>query len=476
MSSKRNYFKIFLTIILVIAAAALFFSGCAQTVVDKNGRLQVIGTQLCNEQKEPVQLTGMSFMDVAWFGDYANPECFKWLHDDWGCTVIRAALYTEGDSRFRATAEKDDMIKAVQAAIDTGLYVIIDWHILYDGNPMEYKTEAISFFREMASLYKDTPNVLYEICNEPNGDDVTWTGVIKPYADEVITEIRKIDPYNVILVGTPHWSQRIDLAADDPLAFDNIMYACHFYAGSHGKELRDRIEYALQNEIPVFITEWGATEGEQDTGSWLFPVETFTWLDFINERGLSWANWSITIRKEPSAALKHTAAAEGGWADGDLTESGLLARSLIRGQDMSLMLFADSFETENFSAGRWDMQDANINRDDASEGYAAALLKKQSTLTKEFSTEVLKNIRLQFSYKTENLSPGDYLQVEWFDGSRWQLLKKLEAIGGWSQRTLTLPQQADNNSRFQLRFTAVFSADTASASLDEVALIMDRMR
>jgi endoglucanase len=94
MPVRKNNFKVVVSILLGIIAAALFFSGCAQTVVQKNGRLQVIGTQLCNERGEPVQLKGMSFMDVAWFGDYANPECFKWLRDDWGCTVIRAALYS----------------------------------------------------------------------------------------------------------------------------------------------------------------------------------------------------------------------------------------------------------------------------------------------------------------------------------------------------------------------------------------------
>ncbi|MBN1797646.1 MAG: glycoside hydrolase family 5 protein [Spirochaetales bacterium] len=475
MPLRKNSFKVIISIILGIAAAALLFSGCAQTVVQKNGRLQVIGTQLCNERGEPVQLKGMSFMDIAWFGDYANPECFKWLRDDWGCTVIRAALYTVGDGRFRASDEEDDMIKAVQAAIDTGLYVIIDWHILYDGNPMEYKAEAISFFKDMAALYKDTPNVLYEICNEPNGDEVTWSGVIKPYAEEVITEIRKIDQYNVILVGTPHWSQFVDVPAADPLDFDNIMYVNHFYTGTHGSDVRNRIDNALQAGLPVFISEWGATEAEQNTGTWVFPVETFTWLDFINERGLSWANWSITIRKEPSAALKHIAASEGGWDLGDLTESGLLVRSLIRGQDTSLVLFADSFETENYSAGRWDMQDATINHDEASEGYAAALLKKQSTLTKTFSTKALKNIRLQFTYKTEGFSAGDYIDIEWFDGNNWQQLKKLEASSGWSEHTLSLPQQADNNARFQLRFVAGFSGQAASASIDEVELIMDRL-
>jgi len=315
MPSKRNYYRIFLSLIIGIALAALCLASCAQTVVQKNGRLQVIGNQLCNEREEPVQLKGMSFMDVDWFGDYANPECFEWLRDDWGCTVIRASLYTEEVGQHRALSRKQDMIKAVDAAIAAGIYIIIDWHNLSDGNPMKYKTEALTFFREMAELYKNTPNVLYEICNEPNGDDVTWSDVIKPYAQEVITVIRQIDDDGVILVGTPNWSQRVDTAAEDPLAFDNIMYVCHFYAGSHFSDLRDKVEYALGKDAAVFVTEWGTTANTGD--GILYPEETFAWLDFMDEHKISWANWSITTRKESTAALKHTALAEGNWYDGD---------------------------------------------------------------------------------------------------------------------------------------------------------------
>jgi len=182
-----------------------------------------------------------------------------------GYTVIRAALYTEEVGQHRALSRKQDMIKAVDAAIAAGIYIIIDWHNLSDGNSMKYKSEALTFFREMAELYKNTPNVLYEICNEPNGDNVTWQGVVKPYAEEVISAIRQIDDDGVILVGTPNWSQRVDIAADDLLAFDNIMYVCHFYAGSHFSDLRDKVEYALGKDAAVFVTEWGTTANTGDS-------------------------------------------------------------------------------------------------------------------------------------------------------------------------------------------------------------------
>ena len=80
----------------------------------------------------------------------------------------------------------------------------------------------------MALEYGAFPNVIYEIYNEPL--NVSWSNVIKPYAMSVISIIREIDPDNLIIVGTPNWSQRVDMAAQDPIVeFENIAYTLHFY-------------------------------------------------------------------------------------------------------------------------------------------------------------------------------------------------------------------------------------------------------
>ncbi len=45
--------------------------------------------------------------------------------------------------------------------------------------------------------------------------------------------------------------QDIHIVADDPIiGFNNIMYTVHFYAATHGKELRKRSEYAMKKGIP----------------------------------------------------------------------------------------------------------------------------------------------------------------------------------------------------------------------------------
>ena len=101
---------------------------------------------------------------------------------------------------------------------------------------LTYMRRSQIVFEEMARTYKDYPNVIYEICNEPNG--VSWDGEIKPYAEYIIPAIRAIDPDSIIIVGTSTWSQDVDIAANNPLPYDNIMYACHFYSGTHTQWLR----------------------------------------------------------------------------------------------------------------------------------------------------------------------------------------------------------------------------------------------
>ena len=62
-------------------------------------------------------------------------------------------------------------------------------HILSDNNPNTNKESAKEFFAEMAEKYADYNNVLYEICNEPNGG-TSWSD-IKSYAEAVFIDITR---------------------------------------------------------------------------------------------------------------------------------------------------------------------------------------------------------------------------------------------------------------------------------------------
>lgn len=287
--------------------------------VSENGRLSVKGTSLCNERGEKIVLRGMSSHGIHWYPQFASKQAIANTAEH-GANLFRVAMYTgEGGYISRPDAVKKQALDAVDAAIANDMYVIIDWHILSDGNPAAYKEQAKTFFDEVSKVYADEPAVIYEICNEPNGN-VSWERDIKPYAEEMIKVIRKNAPDAVILIGSGTWSQDIHTAAANPVSGKNLMYTCHFYAGTHGKWLRDRIDAALASGLPVFISEWGTSAADGSGGTFL--KEAKEWTDFMDSRGLSWANWSLCDKGETSAALKTGTSPNAKWAESDLTESG----------------------------------------------------------------------------------------------------------------------------------------------------------
>ena len=231
----------------------------ASTPFGQHGALHVENGKLTDENGNTVQLYGMSTHGIAWFPQYINYDSFRTLRDDWNTNCIRLAMYTAEYGGYCAGGDKEQLKQLVKDGVsyatELGMYVIVDWHILSDCDPNQNKDEAIAFFREMAEVFADNDNVLYEICNEPNGG-TSWDS-IKSYAEEVIPVIRAQKPDAVILVGTPTWSQEIDKAAASPLDDSNVMYTLHFYAGTHKDDLRNRLETCVQNGLPVFVSEFG---------------------------------------------------------------------------------------------------------------------------------------------------------------------------------------------------------------------------
>lgn len=314
-------------------------------IADQYGQLQVIGTHLCDSQGNPIQLKGMSTHGIHAIGDFLTPESIKTLAEDWGCSVIRLALYTE-ESGYLTYPDKyyAALCNGVDLCIAQGIYVIIDWHILGDGNPMTHIDEAVDFFDRVSEKYGDNPNVLYEICNEPNSgkldrpeQQITWAGDVKPYAEKIVKTIRANDPDNIIIIGSPTWSEDMDIAAADPVEGTNLMYTMHFYVGSNGQELRDKADKAMELGVAIFATEWGTT-GSSGNGQ-LYLDKADEWLSYLDENMISWCNWSIgSSIAEKSNALKMSSdiltpeqKAAGHWPDSFISKSGLYVRSKILG-------------------------------------------------------------------------------------------------------------------------------------------------
>ena len=270
--------------------------------VSYNGWLKVENTNLKNNKNEVFTLKGISSHGLQWFSDILTYDNLKNLKETWKINVFRIAMYTDENGYISKKEEtKNNLKRIVNDLIDLDMYVIIDWHILHDNNPNIYKEDAKKFFAEISELYKDTPNVIYEICNEPNGNDVTWDKDVKPYAEEIIPIIRKNSPKSLIIVGTPCWCQQLEPAANNPLKYENILYSCHFYAGTHKQWLRDEVSKALTKNLPIIISEFGTTDA---SGNGNVDIEeSKKWIDFLNEKNISYINWSFAYKNESSAII-----------------------------------------------------------------------------------------------------------------------------------------------------------------------------
>lgn len=285
----------------------------AGSPVARWGALAVCGTRLCDKAGKPVQLKGISSMWLNWENTgYAQSRAsLAWMRDNWNVSVIRAAMGVEPPNAYLSNpAGMRRVLEAVVAsAVAEGLYVIVDWH---DHNAHNHQAQAQAFFSDMAGKYGALPNVIWEPFNEPL--NVGWSSTVKPYHQAIVGAIRARDPDNVIVLGTPQWSQRVDQAAADPVPGKNLMYTLHFYACSHTQQLRSTAMAALSRGLPLFVTEWGATHADGGLNGVVCQDEAQRWHDFLDAQGVSWTAWKLDdCEPDASCLLRPGAPVQGGW-------------------------------------------------------------------------------------------------------------------------------------------------------------------
>ena len=297
---------------LLACTAISAFAADATTAIPKKagpvsyyGALHTSGNKIIGaKNNQQVMLRGVSlFWSDATGSAYYNPAVISWAVDNLKIDVFRFAMAIEYYDSDGGTKNKVDdgfsykkapdgqlkMIdKMVKTAIENDVYIIIDWH----SHRAHLETsDAKKFFETVSKKYKDVPNVIYEIYNEPvNGNGGNW-GAVKSYANSVVPGIRA-NTQNLIIVGTPNWSQHPEEGARDPINSPNIAYVLHFYAASHSKgSYGGNVSSALNAGYPVFISEWGTTNADGDGN----PSEGASneWTTFMDQNNIPNCNWSL---------------------------------------------------------------------------------------------------------------------------------------------------------------------------------------
>ena len=297
----------------ILAGAAISaFAADASTATPKKvgpvsyyGALHTSGSKIIGaKNNQQVMLRGVSlFWSDATGLSYYNPTVISWVVDNLKIDVFRYAMGIEYyDSNGGTKNKLDDQVsytkspegqlstidRMVQAAIENDVYIVIDWH----SHRAHLETNlAKDFFAKISQKYKDVPNIIYEIYNEPvSGSGGDW-GAIKNYANSVVPAIRT-NTQNLIIVGTPNWSQHPEQGARDPIQSTNIAYVLHFYASSHSKgSYGGYVSSALSAGYPVFISEWGTTNADGDGE----PNSSATneWTQFMDQNMIPNCNWSL---------------------------------------------------------------------------------------------------------------------------------------------------------------------------------------
>ena len=289
-------------------------------------KLHVNGKELVNEDGEAVILRGVMAPELNKLDQEKKfrrsffDEVF-----DFGGNVIRIPVhpYAWEQDEYYLWRYLDPV---VQWAVENDFYVILDMHCIGnigtgDGEQMpsgNVKKFAEDFWTLTANYFRDVPNVLFEIYNEPTLINAkTWAD----NAAKLVDIIRGADCKQVIIVSSRDYTYDLSYWAEHPLDDSNVMYSAHLFPNRNSAA--DLSKYA--DKLPVIVTEWGyIAAGEPVSQSYLIGTKEnygVPMLEAMEEKGVSWVACWYDDGWEPPMLKK----------DGQgLTEWGELVKDALR--------------------------------------------------------------------------------------------------------------------------------------------------
>jgi endoglucanase len=262
--------------------------------------LSVSGRFIKDTNGNNVVLRGVSLVDVSVADSRLRNarQLIDMVTDsssDWYARVVRLPVYPDAiDGQPGWNAGPDDYFNnhlnpAVQECVAKQIYCIIDWHYISDYTSGAIDTSTRNFWNYVAPKYAATPNVIFELYNEPIFPDnwTTWKTTAQPW----VNLIRAAAPNNLILIGGPHWSQNLSSAATNPFSGTNLVYVAHIYPEHGGQSTWDSWFGNAANTVPFFITEWGWQQGGNSPTSGTQSGYGVPFSNYLESKGLSWTSW-----------------------------------------------------------------------------------------------------------------------------------------------------------------------------------------
>lgn len=270
--------------------------------------LSVSGRFIKDPAGNNVILRGVSLVDVsvANAGTRSAIQLTNMATDNangWFARVVRFPVYPNSiDFQPGWIANPDTYFNnhlnpAIQNCVARQIYCIIDWHYISNYDTAAVDTATRNFWNYVAPRYANTPNVIFELYNEPINPDnwATWKQRAQPWVDI----IRSHAPNNLILIGGPRWSQNLSSAGSSPFVGNNLVYVAHIYPQHGGQSTWDSWFGNAANSVPFFITEWGwQNGGAQPTSGTLSGYGT-PFSNYMESKGLSWTAWVFDDNWQP---------------------------------------------------------------------------------------------------------------------------------------------------------------------------------
>jgi endoglucanase len=266
--------------------------------------------------------------DDAFWKDYHKgrfkEKYFKMIREG-GFSSIRVNLhpFRHMDSSYTLDPKWLETLDwVVKKGLEAKLMVILDMHeyTKMADDPVAKKGMFLSFWRQMASRYKDQPtDVIFELLNEPN--QKLTVDLWNQYLAEAMKLIRTFNPSRTIIVGPGNWNgieslPTLVLPEEDK----NIIVTVHFYhpmsfthqgapwsknnkdlsgitwkGSAEDQELvvarlKVAADWSKANNRPIFLGEFGAYEkGDMDSRARYTAFVARTAERF----GFSWAYWQF---------------------------------------------------------------------------------------------------------------------------------------------------------------------------------------
>lgn len=209
---------------------------------------------------------------------------------------------------------------AVRESLKNGLMPIVDLHEHHEmgTNPLAKKKMFLAMWRQIAEHGKDyPPDVLFEICNEPNMKPEIWNE-LQEAARQII---RESNPQRTLIIGAINGNQikflpDLKIPADDR----NIIVAIHYYEplpfthqgapwSKKNRDFKDIPWTANEAEQAAVVADFDAAQQWSEANNRPLTLGEFgayekagmkfrqVWTDFIarqaEKRNWSWSYWQF---------------------------------------------------------------------------------------------------------------------------------------------------------------------------------------